>query len=82
MMTHMAETTTTGDIQAWATALPEVTEKQHFRFKMPIWQVRGKTVLGMGRDPTTAVVCVTEKSGEQHAAADGHRVVAITRRLR
>jgi hypothetical protein len=28
----MADVATTADIRAWATALPEVTEKQHFRF--------------------------------------------------
>ncbi|MGH2930028.1 MAG: hypothetical protein ACRDL8_17630, partial [Solirubrobacteraceae bacterium] len=36
-------------------ALPDVTERQHFLFKVPAWQVRGKKFLGMGRDETTAV---------------------------
>jgi hypothetical protein len=61
---------TTSEIRALATALPEVTEKQHFRFKVPVWQVRGKTFLGMGRDETSAVFCVTEDSAEAAATAD------------
>lgn len=50
-------------------ALPEVTEKQHFRFEVPLWQVRGRTFLGMGRDETTAVFCITEESADAAAAA-------------
>ncbi len=49
---RMAGGITTGEIRTWVTALPQVTEKQHFRFKVPVWQVRGKTFLGMGREPT------------------------------
>lgn len=60
---------TTEQIRGWATALPEVTEKQHFRFKVPLWQVRGTTFLGMGRDETTAVFCITEESA--NASAEG-----------
>jgi hypothetical protein len=76
-MTGMA---TTGEIRAWATGLAEVTEKQHFRFKVPLWQVRGKTFLGIGRDETTAVFCVTEESADAAAAADpGH--AAVVRRM-
>jgi hypothetical protein len=55
----------------WATALPEVTEKQHFRFKVPVWQVHGRTFLGMGRDATTAVFCITEESANAQASAGG-----------
>jgi hypothetical protein len=61
---------TTSEIRALATALPEVTEKQHFRFNVPVWQVRGRTFLGMGRDETSAIFCVTEDSAEAAAAAD------------
>lgn len=78
-MSCMAETTTTADIRAQATALPEVTEKQHFRFKVPLWQVRGKTFVGMGRDETTAVFCISEKSAEEHAAADPENTAAVRR---
>jgi hypothetical protein len=44
-----------------------------------LWQVRGKTFLGMGRDETTAVFCVTEKSAGQHAAADPNHTAAVRR---
>lgn len=60
-------------------ALPEVNEKQHFRFKVPLWQVRGKTFLGMGRDETTAVFCVSEESAKAAVAADP-RIGAPVRR--
>lgn len=69
----------TEQIRAWAMALPEVSEKQHFRFKVPLWQVRGKTFLGMGRDETTAVFCISEESAEAAAAADP-RLGAVVRR--
>jgi hypothetical protein len=52
--------TTTDQIRAWATALPEVAEKQRFRFKVPLWQVRGRTFAGMGRGETSTVFCITE----------------------
>lgn len=60
-------------------ALPEVTEKQHFRFKVPLWQVRGRTFLGMGRDETTAVVCIPEESANAAAAADPDNAAAVRR---
>jgi len=70
---------TTSEVRVLAMALPEVTEKQHFRFKVPVWQVRGKTFLGMGRDETTAVFCVTEESAETAAAADPDHAAAARR---
>jgi hypothetical protein len=76
----MAGQTTTGEIRAWATALPQVTEKQHFRFKVPLWQVRGNTFLGMGTDETTAVFCIAEESANARAAADPDNAVAVRRR--
>jgi hypothetical protein len=60
-------------------ALPEVTEKQHFRFQAPLWQVRGKTFLGMGRDEETAVFCITEAAAESHAGADPANAAAVRR---
>jgi hypothetical protein len=48
--------------------LPEVTEKQHFRFRVPLWQVGGKTFLGMGRDEGTAVFCIPEAAGGRRTA--------------
>jgi hypothetical protein len=70
---------TTDDFRAWATALPEVTEKRHFRFKEPVWQVRGKTFLGMGRDGRTVVFCVTEESANARATADPAHAKAVRR---
>jgi hypothetical protein len=75
----MAEDERTGDIRAWAMALPEVSEKQHFRFKVPLWQVRDKTFLGMGRNETTAVFCITEESAAARAAADPENAAAVRR---
>ena len=60
-------------------ALPEVSEKLHFRFKVPLWQVRGKTFLGMGRDQTTAVFCISEDSAEGAVAADPRLGAAVRR---
>ncbi|HEY0949214.1 MmcQ/YjbR family DNA-binding protein [Nocardioides sp.] len=57
-------------IRAWAMALPEASEKQHFRLKVPLWQVRGKTFLGMGGDETTAVFCIPEEAAAEVVAAD------------
>jgi hypothetical protein len=71
--------TSTEQIRTWAMALPEVTEKQHFRFKVPLWQVRGKTFLGMGRDETTAVFCIPEDSAEAALAADPQLGAAVRR---
>lgn len=70
---------TTSEIRGWATALPEVTEKQHFRFKVPLRQVRGMTLLGMGRDETTAVFCITEEPADAAAAADPEHAAAVRR---
>jgi hypothetical protein len=72
-------TATTEDIRDWATALPEVTEKQHFRFKVPLWQVRGKTFVGMGADATTAVFCISESAADQHARAHPATATAVRR---
>lgn len=66
---RMTEPITADRIRSWATALPEVTEKLHFRFKVPQWQVRGKTFLGMGRDEATVVFCLTESSAQAQVVA-------------
>lgn len=71
---------TTGDIRGWAMALPEVTEKQHHLFKVPNWQVRGKTFLGMGKDQTTVVCCVSEADANKLAAAEPGTYAAVRRR--
>lgn len=75
----MAVTATTREIRAWAMALPEVRELRHFRFKVPLWQVRSRTFAGMGRDETTAVFCITEESARV-AAEDDPESAAVVRR--
>jgi len=75
----MTTTVTTELLRMWATALPEVTEKQHFRFKVPLWQVRGKTFSGMGGDQTTAVFCIREDSAVRRAAEDPAHLTAVRR---
>lgn len=51
-------------------ALPETEETSHFRFRVPVWKVGGKTFAGMGKDETTAVFCVSEQEADEAAAAD------------
>ena len=60
-------------------ALPEVEETSHFRFHVPIWKVRGKTFLGMGRDETTVVFCISEHEADEAAAADPAACAAVRR---
>lgn len=72
--------TATEKIRALALALPEVSEKQHHLFKVPVWQVRNRTFLGMGRDEATAVFCVTEESANASAAADPEHATAVRRK--
>jgi hypothetical protein len=61
-------------------ALPEVEETSHFRFHVPVWQVRGRTFLGMGSDETTAVFCVSEQEADEAAAANPAIYAAVRRR--
>jgi hypothetical protein len=70
---------TIDNIRAWALALPGVEEKEHFRFRTPLWKVRGKTFLGIGRDADTAVFCVSEESANRLVAAHPGRVSAERR---
>jgi hypothetical protein len=71
--------TMTDALRGWAFALPEVEEKQHFRFEVPLWQVRGRTFLGMGRDEETAVFCISEVSAETRSAADPSNAAVVRR---
>lgn len=68
------------DIQRWAMALPGVEELSHFRFHVPVYKVRGRTSLGMGKDQTTAVFCVSEWEANKAAAADPGTCAAVRRR--
>lgn len=70
----------TSQIRDVATALPEVTEKQHHLFKVPVWQVRGRTFLGMGRDEATVVFCIAEESANIVAMADPEHAAAVRRK--
>jgi len=71
--------TTADDIRRWATALPEVEEASHFRFHVPVFKVRGRTFLGMGKDETTAVFCISEQEADNAAAADPGSCAAVRR---
>lgn len=75
----MTRTATIDEIRFWAMSLPEVTEKQHFRFHVPLWQVHGKTFLGIGRDQTTVVCCITEAAANKAVAADPEHLAAVRR---
>lgn len=70
----------TRDIRHWAMALPAVTEKQHHLFGVPVWQVRGRTFLGMGRDESTVVFCISEESADAASAADPEHAATVRRR--
>jgi hypothetical protein len=69
----------TDDIRRWATALPEVEETTPFRFQVPIFKVRSRTFLGMGKDETTAVFCISEQEAD-NAAADDPATYEVVRR--
>ena len=71
---------TTDDIRRWATALPEVEEITHFRFRVPVFKVRGRTFVGLGKDETTAVFCVSEREPDNAAADDPATYEAVRRR--
>lgn len=62
--------TSTDDIRRRATAFPEVEETEHLRLHVPVWKVRGKTFLGMGKDSTTAVFCIDEQDANDAAGED------------
>ena len=72
--------TTTEEIRRWAMELPEVEETSHFRFGVPVFKIRGRTFLGMGKDETTAVFCIGEQQADQAAAADPGACEAVRRR--
>lgn len=72
--------TNTDDIRCWASALPEVEETSHFRFRVPVFKVRGRTFVGMGKDETTAVFCISEHAADDAADADPASCKAVRRR--
>lgn len=71
---------TTEEIRRWSMRLPEVEETSHFLFHVPVFKVRGRTFLGMGKDETTAVFCVSEQQANQAAAADPGACEAVRRK--
>jgi hypothetical protein len=71
--------TSTDDIRRRAMALPEVEETSHFLFHVPVWKVRGRTFLGMGKEETTAVFCISEQEADEAAAADPATYAAVRR---
>lgn len=60
-------------------ALPEIDETSHFRFRAPVWKVRGTTFPGMGKDETTAMFCVSEQEADEAAASDPGTYACIRR---
>lgn len=60
-------------------ALPEVEETSHGRFRTPVWKVRGRTFLGVGKTERTAVFCVSEEQARAAAEADPASCAAVRR---
>jgi hypothetical protein len=60
-------------------ALPEVEETSHFRFHAPVFKVRGRTFLGLGKGETTVVFCISEPAANAAAAADPSVCEAVRR---
>ncbi|WP_203922121.1 MmcQ/YjbR family DNA-binding protein [Rugosimonospora africana] len=74
-----APATGTDDIRQWAMALPEVEETNHFRLHVPVFKVGGRTFVGLGKDETTAVFCVSEQEADNAATADPDSCAAVRR---
>lgn len=66
-------------IRACAMALPEVTEKQHHLFDVPLWRVREKVFVGIGRGGSTVVFRISEESADAAEAADPEHATAVRR---
>ena len=60
-------------------ALPEVEETSHFLFHVPVFKVRGRTFVGMGKGETTVVFCISEQEANAAAAADPATCAAVRR---
>lgn len=58
-------------------ALPEVEETSHHLFHVPVFKVRGRTFLGMGKDETTVVFRVSEQEADNAAATDPASSAAV-----
>ncbi|MEV0842606.1 MmcQ/YjbR family DNA-binding protein [Actinocatenispora sera] len=71
--------TGTAELRAWALALPEVTETVHGRFGTPKWSVHGRTFLGLGRDETTVVCCLSEEAAGRAVAVDPDHATVVRR---
>jgi hypothetical protein len=70
---------TTEDIRRWSMALPEVEETSHHLFHVPVFKVRGRTFLGMGKGETKVVFCISEEEANAAAAADPATCAAVRR---
>jgi hypothetical protein len=70
---------TADDIRRWATALPEVEETGHFRSRVPVFKVRGRTFCGLGKDEATAVFCISEQQADIAARAEPAVCEAVRR---
>ena len=76
---YVLRVATTEDIRRLAMALPEVEETSHFLFHVPVFKVRGRTFLGMGKGETTIVFCISEQEANAAAAADPATCAAVRR---
>ena len=76
---YVLRVATTEDIRRLALALPEVEETSHFLFHVPVFKVRGRTFLGMGKGETTVVFCISEQEANAAAAADPATCAAVRR---
>jgi hypothetical protein len=61
-------------------ALPEVEETSHFLFHVPVFKVRGRTFVGMGKGETAVVFCISEPDANAAAAADPATCEAVRRK--
>jgi hypothetical protein len=63
--------TTPEEIRRWAMAWPEVEETSHFRFRSPVFKVRGRTFLGLqvhlGGLPPERIRSLVEEAWHQQA---------------
>ncbi|MGH7642382.1 MAG: hypothetical protein ACRENX_05095 [Candidatus Dormibacteria bacterium] len=70
---------TTEDIRRWAIAHPEVAESSHFLFHSPVFKVRGRSFLGLGRGEKMAVFLISQEDTDEEAAGDPSHCRSVRR---
>jgi hypothetical protein len=58
------------DIRRFATALPDVEEFTHFRFRVPGFKVAGKAFAGLEKGHRTAVFSISQEEAAKAVAED------------